>query len=112
MIGILIGIVGASAAICGWIVGASFIYCRLSHHLDLFVFPFDQWLEIAPYWTINGWTKFCVVISAAGASAPFVAAVALLRRRLRTDQGGLFGKTGWATTGQMKSGGLNLKGKP
>ena len=117
MIGILIGMAAASTAFCGWIVVASYVYCRLSQHLDLFVYPYTQWLDIAPMWTINGWTKAYVVASAAAATAPFVGIGTLLlrrrgRRRLtRPFDGGLrplepgvtdnHGHAAWATPMQI-----------
>ena len=84
MIGILLGMAGAAAVIGYWIAAASYLYCRLSHHLDLFVAPYDQWLEIAPNWQATGWTEACVIAGAAGATLPLVGiGVALRRLRAR-----------------------------
>lgn len=73
----------ASVAIpYAWLVVASDIYCAGIGRLDLFVFPFTQWLQVAPYWRLNGWLTLWVVVSAA--APPFVAGLAVLawaRRR-------------------------------
>lgn len=82
MIGIVISIVGTVAALAYWIVAASYLYCRLTGKLALFVYPWDQWLEIASDWSVsNGWTKGFVAVSALGASAPFILAVLIWHRR-------------------------------
>ncbi len=111
MIGILIGMAAASAAMYAWVVGASYVYCRLSHHLDLFVYPWMQWLDIAPDWTINGWTKAYVVASAAAATAPFVGLGALLLRLHQQRRLPVYGKSGWATPAQMDKGGISTSRK-
>lgn len=113
MIGILIGAVGACVAGGFWIFTASFVYCRLSGHMALFVFPFDQWLDIAPYWTVTGWTKAYVVISAAAACLPFVVAyIVATRWRKQGWRLPIYGKTGWANRTHMKVGGISSDKSP
>lgn len=77
-----------------WIVAASNIYCAGIGRVDLFVFPFTQWLQIAPDWRANWWITLWVVVSA---GIPTLAVLALLisfrwfwrsRRRLRRPLGG------------------------
>ena len=112
MIGVLIGIVGASAAVGAWVVMASYAYCRLSNHMDLFVFPWDQWLDIAPDWNVNGWTKVYVVISAAIPTLLMAAAAyGVITRLKRSLIPSLYGKTGWANRDDMHKGGLQLRDK-
>lgn len=113
MIGVLIGIIGASAAVGAWVVIASYAYCRLSSHMDLFVFPWDQWLDIAPYWNVNGWTKAYVVISAAIPILLMVGiAYGVITRLKRSFLPSLYGKTGWARPAQMKASGISTNRKP
>lgn len=111
MIGIVIGMFGAAAAVCAWIVSASFLYCLLSRHTDQFVFPFDQWLEVVPNWTINGWTKAYVVISAA---VPLIIVFLLCRAHLGKlkQKAGLYGTTGWASDKNMQTSGIRSKRSP
>lgn len=48
-----------------WLVVASYLYCRWSKHADLFVVPYTQWLEVAPYWhEVGQKTKALIVGSA------------------------------------------------
>jgi type IV secretion system protein VirD4 len=65
-----------------WLAAASDIYCAGIGRLDLFVFPFTQWIQVAPYWRLNWWMTLWVVLSAA--VPPFVVGLAVfawLRRR-------------------------------
>ncbi|MFL5256088.1 MAG: hypothetical protein ACJ8AI_24980, partial [Rhodopila sp.] len=106
MIGILIGVGGTLAAIAYWVVGASYIYCRLSRHMDQFVFPYDQWFDALAFWNANLWTKLFIIVSAA---LPIVLAAAIGRIiyfRYRPGANPLYGKTGWATGADMHSGGI------
>lgn len=48
-----------------WLLVASYLYCRWSRHADLFVAPYAQWLEVAPYWhEVGQKTKALIVGSA------------------------------------------------
>jgi type IV secretion system protein VirD4 len=112
MIGILIGMAAASTAVCAWIVGASYLYCRLSQHLDLFVYPWDQWLEIAPDWIVTGWTKAFVVASAAGATAPFVGLGLMINRWRQEGMDSLYGESHWTNNKEAEKAGLRFTRRP
>ena len=61
MIGVIAGIAIALAAICYWVVGASYVYSRLSG--DLFIYPWMQWLDAFDVDTLTGpWNKTKLVI--------------------------------------------------
>jgi len=77
------GCVVLLSLVCGWLAAASAIYCNLSGRGSLFVFPFTQWVQAAPYWRINVWMTVYVIASAVGATAPVVVVglIWLARRR-------------------------------
>ena len=52
------------AVMYGWHVMASLLYCVLSGHEALFIFPFLQWAQVAPYWLSNTATAVWFVVSA------------------------------------------------
>jgi hypothetical protein len=85
-----------------WIVGASDIYCNGIGRPDLFVFPWDQWLQVLPYWRANWWVTFWVVVSAAMPTAIFGLSRFLWLKR-RQSGGPVYGKTQWATPQEMAS---------
>ena len=91
-----------------WLFLASNIYCVGINRPDLFVPPFTQWLQVAPYWRVNWWTTLWVVVSAA-APTFFLAIVVwwlLSLRKGRANRPNRYGSTGWASPADMRSGGL------
>jgi len=40
----------------GWVVTASWLLCKGLGRVDLFVFPYDQWLQLAACWRCMAWT--------------------------------------------------------
>ncbi|MGD0107268.1 MAG: hypothetical protein ABSC06_25000 [Rhodopila sp.] len=96
---------------CAWEATASAVLCWGIGRLDLYQFPYTQWLETAPWWRVNWWLTFWVVLSAIIATliwAPitFGGARFLVRRRVQQS---LYGKTGWAESTDIQRGGLQLR---
>lgn len=56
------------AAPIGLVVSASRIYLGWVDSLDLFVFPWDQWLTLFPVWGASPWMKIYIIGSAAPAA--------------------------------------------
>lgn len=105
---------GAVAAPFGWVFVASNIYCNGIDRPDLFLPPFTQWLQVAPYWRVNWWTTLWVVISAA-APTFFLAVLVwwlVSLRRGRAGRPNLYGSTGWASPAEMRRGGIELEKDP
>src|SRR5271166_5927087 len=50
---------------CVWTAGASAILCGGLDKSDLFVWPYTQWLQAAPWWRSDRWLALWVCISAA-----------------------------------------------
>jgi len=62
----LLATTAAIAATAGWIASSSAILCAGLGKSDLFVFPFDQWLEAAPWFhRSNWWVETWIIVSAA-----------------------------------------------
>lgn len=93
-----------------WLVVASAIYCAGIGRQDLFVWPFDQWLQVAPYWRSNWWITLWLVVSAAAPTFVLSVCTVLLFRSYRRA-GSLYGKTAWATPKDMARGGLRIRTK-
>ena len=60
---------------CAWEATASAVLCWGIGRLDLFEFPYDQWLEAAPWWRTNWWLTLWVVLSAIMATLIFAPVV-------------------------------------
>ncbi|MGD0107119.1 MAG: hypothetical protein ABSC06_24240 [Rhodopila sp.] len=100
---------------CAWEASASAVLCWGIGRLDLYQFPYTQWLEAAPWWRTNWWLTFWVVLSAVMATliwAPvtFGGARFLVRRQVQRQS--LYGESGWADTKQMNAGGISNNRKP
>jgi hypothetical protein len=94
-----------------WVAGASNIYCAGIGRLDLFVFPFTQWLIVAPYWRMNWWVTLWVVVAAAAPT--FVLGLCAFAAKRRFSNARLiYGKTDWATRSQMKAGNISTRKRP
>lgn len=103
----------ACPVLAAWVLLASGLYCQLSNHLDLFVFPYMQWFEAAPWWWYSPWILLYLVGSAlvAGIAVLSVALIVLWPRR-SGPAAPVYGKTEWATDRQRKTAGINATGKP
>ncbi|MFL5279914.1 MAG: hypothetical protein ACJ8AW_02670 [Rhodopila sp.] len=112
MIGILIGVGGTLAAIAYWVVGASYIYCRLSRHMDQFVFPYDQWFDALAYWDANRWTKLDLVVAAALPVALAFAVGRIIYFRYRPTNKDVYGKTEWASRKEMSGNSISTSRRP
>jgi type IV secretion system protein VirD4 len=78
-------IIGASAGVVvipyAWLAAASFLYLTASQRMDLFVFPYVQWLQYAPWWRYRPLVTAMVVGSAAVPTLVLgLLAYAILRR--------------------------------
>jgi len=81
------------AAPLGWVVSASWLYLSFVGRRDLFVFPFTQWIDAAPYFAATAWMKVYVIGSAVIPTG--ILAMALIgsfqrggvRRHLTTSRG-------------------------
>lgn len=83
-----------------WIAVASKIYCSGIGRPDLFAFPWDQWIQVLPYWRANWWVTLWVVVSAALPTLLFGSPIYLWLRRRITSQP-IYGRTRWATKREM-----------
>jgi type IV secretion system protein VirD4 len=75
-----------------WLAAASAIYLSVAQRWDLYVFPYTQWLQAAPWWRYRPMVTAMVVGSAA-APTLFLLAIAVLafrapRRKLAAPLGG------------------------
>jgi hypothetical protein len=116
MTGILKGgswIVGLIAITALWMVSASALYCLLADKWDLFQFPYTQWAQAAPFWRYSAWMTLCV---AAAAAVPTIVlllcAFGVTRHYLRTRRPALYGSSDWATSGDMRGGGIKVSRTP
>ena len=63
---LILAIVGTMLAAAAWVVTASALYLWfIGGRFDLFVFPYDQWIEVLPWWNRTGWMEIYVIGSAA-----------------------------------------------
>ena len=102
----------------GWLAGASAIFCYGTGKMDLYRFPFLQWVEAAPWWRLSGWITLWVCVSAAIPSLALLAVIALMvrfgrtaalrRQRVRP----VYGETGWATKPEMNAGSIATSRRP
>jgi hypothetical protein len=97
---------------CGWIASASAIYLAGTGKMDLFRFPFTQWLEAAPWWRLNWIMTLWVGLSAGVPTLVLLLCMFGLVRHAWRNRGkpkSVYGDTGWATPQQMETGGLRLR---
>ena len=95
-----LAVIGAAilALPCAWEATASAVLCWGIGRIDLYQFPYTQWLETAPWWRFNWWLTFWVVLSAIIATliwAPLTFGAARMgwrrrQRRLGSPPGGGF----------------------
>lgn len=109
----------ASAAIvavpAGWVVAASAIYLSAVGRRDLFVWPFDQWLGVAPYWGRSNWyASLLITASAAAPTAAMlaIAYVAVIVWRRNAGTTAVYGKTKWASRRQMDKANISTARRP
>lgn len=96
----------------GWIVSASAIYLAGTGKMDLFRFPFAQWLQAAPWWRLNWIMMLWVGLSAAVPTLVLLLCMFGLTRhawRSLANPKPIYGATGWADHAAMRAGGLQLR---
>ncbi len=107
---------GVALGACAWVVGASFIYCHLSHQMAAFVWPFDQWITIATTTSIYAWRYWLTLLVLAGSALiptlAAVVAVTMAWRFSRSVSPGLYGNSKWATERDMANSGIVTSRKP
>jgi hypothetical protein len=95
-----------------WLVGASNIYCMGIGRPDLFVFPFTQWLQVAPYWRLNWWMTLWVIVAAAAPTIVLGLAAIIMARRCMRPAPQVYGATKWASRGEMNGGNISTDRTP
>jgi type IV secretion system protein VirD4 len=65
MHGALKAVTALPVVAAGWVASASALYCFGTGKMDLFRFPFGQWIQAAPYWKLNLTMTTAVIGSAA-----------------------------------------------
>lgn len=101
---------GPALAIYAWLVIASYAYCRLTRRPEMFLFPYGQWLEVAPLWLTN-WAVTLYFLTSGAIATAIAAVIALpvwLVWRWRQDRRALYGSSRFASRGDMRRGGLRL----
>jgi len=80
----LLSTAAAIAAAAGWTASSSAILCAGLGKSDLFVFPYAQWFEAAPWWRNSWWLTAWIIASAAVPTAvPALCGFGLARHRWR-----------------------------
>ncbi len=101
-----------------WLLAASFLYCLVSATFSLktawmmFIFPWDQWLQFAPYANAN-WLMATTIILTGLLPALFIGLFVWRGLQLRRQaMQGLYGKSHMAATSDLRNGGLSVDRKP
>jgi hypothetical protein len=91
-----------------WIVSASALFCIGIDRFDLFVFPYAQWIETAPWFHALGrWPQAVFIGSAAiPTTVMVICAVGAVRYYFRTRRPPLYGRAAWAGDAAMRAGGI------
>lgn len=92
---------------CAWVVAASALYCELAGKMDLFRFPYWQWVEAEPYWRLSQRMTLFVWGSAAAPTLVVLICLFGLVRHWWTEgrhnpSKTVYGKTEWADRKQMR----------
>jgi type IV secretion system protein VirD4 len=116
---LFVGCLVATGAL--WVVSASWLYLwSVGPRFDLFVFPYDQWIEVVPFWDATPWMRVYVIGSAAVPTIALALIVCgICRRRFKRSRlrrpraGGLrptkpgvtdnHGHSAWATPEQLSA---------
>jgi type IV secretion system protein VirD4 len=61
---IILGALAVIVLLYGWIVAASALFCLVAGDWAYYVFPYDQWLYVVPYYAANWYMTVCVIVSA------------------------------------------------
>jgi hypothetical protein len=90
-----------------WMVAASAIYCAGVGKIDLFAFPYTQWLQAAPWWRYSWSVGLWVYISAALPTLVLLICTAgAVRYYRRPSRRPLYGDSQWASDAEMRAGGI------
>jgi hypothetical protein len=103
----LLWVAGITIAAAVWVVSASWLYLLFVGRRDLFVAPYCQWIDAAPYVNATVWMKIYVVGSAAIPAVVLATyPVAVIKQRLRNRRPALYGRSTWAGDADMRTGGI------
>lgn len=98
-----------------WLFAASACYCLAIGHWEMFVWPFGQWIQAAPWWRLNDWMTIYVVGSAVPPTLfslllayGAIRQAVIIRKRKKQE---VFGKTGWANKAEMRDAGVHVGSK-
>lgn len=90
-----------------WSVAASAIYCAGTGRMELFVFPYTQWLQAAPWWRYSLVVGLWVFISAALPTlALLLCAAVAFRRYRRLGRQPLYGDSTFAGAAEQRQGSI------
>jgi hypothetical protein len=109
---IAIGAGAIAAAIGTWTVLASRLFVWMGGLSAYFPSPWVTWWRYARQPVIDGSTLLYLIASGIIAAVPIVlisALIGLIIQRMMRRSASLYGKTGWSTKAQMKTGGLQLR---
>jgi hypothetical protein len=107
-----LAIIVLAAAVGAWTVLASRLFVWMGGVSANFPSPWVTWWRYARQPVIDGSTMLYLIASGIIATVPVLLVatlIGLVIQRMMSRAASLYGKTGWATKAQMKTGGLQLR---